>query len=154
MELREGEVLPCVSPVGYPAAKRSIREMMMRKAIRADDRLPFEQLFYDGSFERSLSCQAAGNFADCLQMVRLAPSAGNKQPWRAVLQGQIVHFYELKSMKDFPLGDIQKVDMGIALSHFDLAAHEKGIATRYIFEDPGISAPENMHYIVSWEVTA
>lgn len=70
------------------------------------------------------------------------------------MQGQIVHFYELKSMKDSLLGDIQKVDMGIALSHFDLAAQEKGIAARYIFEDPGISAPENMHYIVSWEVNA
>lgn len=153
MEIKEGEVLPCVSPVGYPAAKRSIRETMMRKAIKADDRLPFEQLFYDGSFDRPLACQAAGALADCLQMVRLAPSAGNKQPWRAVLQGQTVHFYELKSMKDSPLGDIQKVDMGIALAHFNLAAQEKGIAVRFIFADPGIPAPENMHYIVSCEVT-
>lgn len=153
MEIKEGEVLPCVSPVGYPAAKRSIRETMMRKAIKADDRLPFEQLFYDGLFDRPLSCQAAGALADCLQMVRLAPSAGNKQPWRAVLQGQTVHFYELKSMKDSPLGDIQKVDMGIALAHFNLAAQEKEIAVRFIFADPGITAPENMHYIVSCEVT-
>ena len=154
MELNEGEVLPCVSPVGYPAAKRSIRETMMRKAIKADARLPFEQLFYDGSFDRSLTPQAAGVLADCLQMVRLAPSAGNKQPWRAVLQGQTVHFYELKSMKDSPLGDIQKVDMGIALAHFNLAAQEKGIAVRLFFADPGIPAPENMHYIVSCEVNA
>lgn len=154
MALREGEVLPCVSPVGYPAAKRSIRETMMRKAIRADDRLPFEQLFCDGSFGRPLSCGAAGALADCLEMVRLAPSAANRQPWRAVVQGRAVHFYELKSMKDSPLGDIQKVDMGIALSHFDLAAQEKGIAARFVFEDPGLSAPGNMHYIVSCEVTA
>ena len=51
------------------------------------------------------------------------------------------------------MGDIQKVDMGIALAHFNLAAQEKEIAVRFIFADPGITAPENMHYIVSCEVT-
>ena len=152
MELQEDEVLPCVSPIGCPAEKRSIRESMMRKAIKADDRLPFDRLFFDGSFDQSLSCQNAGSIADCLQMVRLAPSAGNKQPWRAVMQGRTVPFYELKSMKDSPLGDIQKVDVGIALSHFDLTAQEKGIATRFVFADPGISVPENTHYMVSCEV--
>lgn len=152
MDLAEGEVLPCVSPVGYPASKKSVRETMMRKAIRADDRLPFEQLFFDGTPDRPLSFQAAGVFADCLEMVRLAPSAANRQPWRAVLQGQTVHFYELKSMKDSPLGDIQKVDMGIALSHFDLTAKEKGISGAFFFASPDMPVPENMHYMVSFGV--
>ena len=154
MELGENEVLPCVSPVGYPAAKRSIREALMRKAIRADDRLPFKQLFFDTSFDRPLSDQRAGALADCLQMVRLAPSAGNRQPWRAVVQGRAVHFFEMQSMKDSPLGDIQKVDMGIALSHFDLTAREKGIAGQFVFAHPGIPAAQNMHYIVSFEVSS
>ena len=33
MELSDGEVMPCVSPLGYAAKKMSIRETMMRKEI-------------------------------------------------------------------------------------------------------------------------
>ena len=47
MELAEDEMMPCASPVGYVAKKMSMRESMMRKAIKADERLPFEELFYD-----------------------------------------------------------------------------------------------------------
>ena len=34
MELSEGEVMPCVSPLGYPAEKMSLRESVMRKGVR------------------------------------------------------------------------------------------------------------------------
>ena len=56
-------------------------------------------------------------------------------------------------MKDFPSVDIQKVDIGIALSHFDLSAQEKGMAVQFLFADPGISVPESIHYMVSCKVT-
>ena len=46
--LREDQFMPCVSPLGYPAEKISLRESMMRKAIKADSRMPFETLFFDG----------------------------------------------------------------------------------------------------------
>ena len=38
--LKEGEMMPCVSPLGYPAKKRSVREMLMRKGVGADHSLP------------------------------------------------------------------------------------------------------------------
>ncbi len=154
MELQEDEVLPAASPVGYPAEKRSLRENLMRRGIKADERIPFQELFYEGSFEKELSKEAAGQFAEALEMARLSPSAVNKQPWRAVLDGDRVHFYEKQSMKDSPLGDIQKVDVGISMAHFDLTMEENGCAGRFVFEDPGISAPENVHYIATYERTA
>ena len=49
MELAPDEMMPCASPLGFPAKKMSLRESMMRKAIKANDRLPFEKLFFDGS---------------------------------------------------------------------------------------------------------
>ena len=52
MDLEDGEVMPCVSPLGYPAAKLSLRESLMRKGIKADSRLAFNALFFDGSFDR------------------------------------------------------------------------------------------------------
>ena len=38
INLQAGEVMPCISPIGYPAKKMSLRETMMRKGINADSR--------------------------------------------------------------------------------------------------------------------
>lgn len=153
MEVGNNEVMPAASPVGYPAEKRSMREALMRKGLKADERLPFGKLFFEGSFAESLAPERAGKFRDALEMVRLAPSAGNQQPWRAVVQGNKVHFYEKKTMSENPLGDIQKVDVGIALAHFDLTLQETGISGRFLAEDPGFGLNDRMEYIITCEVT-
>jgi len=69
------EVMMLVSPIGYKAEKMSVRETMMRKAIKADERLPFEELFFRGTFDTPLTMDRAGKLAIPLEMVRLAPSA-------------------------------------------------------------------------------
>ena len=73
MLLSENEVMPCVSPLGYPAKKMALRETMMRKGVKADSRLDFEKLFFDGSFETPLPAQNAGELYLPFEMVRLAP---------------------------------------------------------------------------------
>ena len=113
----------------------------------------FEKLFFKGTFEIGLTKEDAGIFADALEMTRWAPSAANKQPWRIVVSGDTVHFYEYKTLKDSPLGDIQKVDLGIALAHFDLTMQEDGYEGHFIEADPGLELPENVHYIISYERT-
>ena len=153
MEVRDTEVMPAASPVGYPAEKRSIRENLMRKGLKADERLPFGELFFEGTFAESLTPEHAGQFRDALEMVRLAPSAGNKQPWRSIVCGDKVHFYEKKSMSENALGDIQKVDVGIALAHFDLVLKENGIDGCFVEEDPGLKIDDGMEYIITYEVT-
>ncbi|MDE7252872.1 MAG: nitroreductase [Acetatifactor sp.] len=154
MEVRDTEVMPAASPVGYPAEKRSVRETLMRKGLKADERLPFGELFFEGTLAKSLTPEHAGQFRDALEMVRLAPSAGNKQPWRAVVCGDRVHFYEkkTKSMSDNPLGDIQKVDMGIALAHFDLTLKETGTDGRFMSESPDFEMDDLTEYIITYEV--
>ena len=133
MNVQEDEVLPTASPVGYPAEKRSIRENLMRKGMKSDERIAFGELFFEGSFDKPLTEEAAGDYAQALEMARLSPSATNKQPWGAVVDGSRVHFYEQKSLKDSSLGDIQKVDVGIALCHFDLVMEENGSSGRFLF---------------------
>jgi len=152
MELTAEEVMPCMTPIGYPARKMSLRETMMRKGIKADERMPFEELFFDGSFDAPLTQEKAGNLVYPLEMVRLAPSAVNKQPWRVVHTDNTVHFY-LKRSKGFNGGaiDMQKIDMGIALCHFDLAAKEAGLAPRFVRSDPGLAA-EGLEYIASYQI--
>ena len=151
MDVQNDEVLPVVSPVGYPAQKKSIRKSLMRKGLKADERSPFEQLFFDKQYGNQLTASSAEIYADALEMARWAPSAANKQPWRAVVSDDVVHFYEKKSMKDSPLGDIQKVDVGIALAHFDLTMQEEGQYGRFVETDPGIAVPKNVQYIISYE---
>lgn len=154
MEVGADEVMPVASPVGYPAEKLSAREKLMRKGIGADARLPFDTLFFVDSFAQNLVPEEAGAFRDALEMVRLAPSAGNKQPWRAVVCGNKVHFYEQRSMamSNDALGDIQKVDMGIALSHFELTLQAQGVYGRFAVEDPGLGTEESTEYIMTYEV--
>ncbi len=152
MKLEEGEVLPCVSPLGYPAKKMSLRESMMRKGVKADSRLPFETLFFDGSFDKPLTESSAGALADVLEAVRLAPSAVNKQPWRVVICGDKAHFYEKRS-KGFAAKngwDMQKIDMGIALCHFELAAQECGYGVSFELSDPALPITEDVQYIASY----
>lgn len=152
MELAEDEVMPCVSPLGYPAKKMSLRETMMRKGIKADERMPFEELFFDGSFDAHLTHDRAGRLALPLEMVRLAPSAVNKQPWRVVLTGNAAHFF-LKRSKGFSGGtlDMQMIDIGIAMSHFDLAAKEAGLELHFALNAPDIAAKDGEEYVASFE---
>ena len=68
----------------------------MRKRLEADDRIPFEELYFEGTFGRGLTKEAAGDFAEALEMARLSPSAGNKKPWLAVMDEDKVNFDEKK----------------------------------------------------------
>lgn len=150
MELDDDEIMPCASPLGYPAKKMSIRESMMRKGVKADERLPFEEIFFDGSFGTPLSEEKAGQWRDALEMVRLAPSAVNKQPWRVVVCDNTVHFY-LKRSKGFNYNeklDMQKIDIGIALCHFDLTAKENNLNVVFEQNDPKIES--DAEYIASF----
>ena len=152
VDLREDEVMPAVTPLGYAAQKRSVRENLMRKGMKSDQRLPVEKLFFEGDFQQPLQEENAGEWASPLAMVRLAPSATNKQPWRAVTEGNKVHFYEAKN-KGYDkesTGDIQKVDLGIALCHFEIAAKEAGLSGRFIQSDPGITTAEGTEYIATF----
>ena len=151
--LTQNEVMPCVSPLGYPAKKMSLRETLMRKGVKADSRLPFETLFFNTSFERPLSPESAGKLKDVLEAVRLAPSAVNKQPWRAVVCDDCVHFYEKRSkaLRE-DAWDIQKIDMGIALCHFALAAEEAGIPHTFLIKDPGLETAADTEYIATYQL--
>ena len=123
----------------------------MRKGVRADSRAAFQSLFFDGGFDKPLTPERAGALAQPLELVRWAPSAVNKQPWRAVAVENAVHFY-LKHAKGFvsdAVGDMQKVDLGIALCHFALAAEENGLNIPFCISDPGISAEPDTEYIAS-----
>ena len=152
MDLTEEERMPCASPLGRPGSKPSLKDSAMRLAIKADERAPFESLFFDGSFDVPLTAEKAGALADLLEAVRWSPTAANKQPIRAVVTGKAVHFY-VKHSKGFVsdrAGDMQKIDLGIALCHFELAAKEVGLDVTFSLADPGLPTPNYTEYVASW----
>lgn len=150
MQITEKEFFPIASPIGYPAPKNHTINKIMRKAIKADSRKPWKELFFDGSFSVPLTRENAGDYAFALDMVQLAPSAANKQPWRIVRDGDCFHFYEKKS---YPPSshDIQRLDVGIAGCHFELAAKEKNLkgAIKKL-DEPGIPSSDGLIYVFSW----
>ena len=152
MELKDGERMPCVSPVGHPAAKMSLRETVMRRGTTATTRQSFSELFFDEDFRRPLSEETAGELSEPLKAVQRAPSAVNRQPWRVVRCGRAVHFYLRRSLPRglVSAGDLQKVDLGIALCHFALAAEAVGLSLRFSLSDPGIRLPAGHEYIASY----
>lgn len=153
MELGPDEMMPCATPVGYGAETMSIREKMMRAGIKADQRKLFGELFFHENFDTPLTKEKAGQLLQPLEMVRLAPSAVNRQPWRVILRDNYVHFFlkrDVGAGRDDKL-DMQMVDMGIALCHFHLAAKECGINAEFCRGDFR-NLSERMEYIGSFKL--
>ncbi len=151
MELSDGEFMPAMSPLGHPAAKRSMRESLMRKGVKADSRIDANKLFFGPDFKTPFSGSLSDEMKECLETVRWAPSAVNKQPWRLVIDGENIHFYEHhdKGYVQANGMDLQKVDIGIAICHLDLALEDKEIPHNILVEDPGIEAPADTEYVAT-----
>ena len=88
---------------------------------------------------------------ELIEMVRWAPSAVNKQPWRVVIGDGCFHFYEKRDRgyEGPSTGDLQKIDVGIALCHFVMGLEEMGKKFEVKVADPGIRTPENVEYIAT-----
>jgi len=160
MDKREDEIVPAVCSVGYAEAESRLRDPIRRRA-HADQRLPWESLFFEGRFDQPLTRESAGVYAGALEMSRLAPSASNKQPWRVVRAGQRWHFYCQRTpgygkgsivFTLLRLADLQRMDIGIAMCHFEMTAREKGLKGAWVSDDPNLPAiDKNTVYIVSWQ---
>lgn len=154
----EKELVPAVTSVGYIAEKGGF-DRGMRRLVAADNRLPWDNLFFKDTFGTPLSPDGAGVYRIPLEMVRIGPSASNKQPWRIVREGNAWHFYMQRTkgygnsfmFRLLGLADLQRVDMGIAMSHFELTAGELGLKGTWNVKEPDITKPDSLtEYIVSW----
>lgn len=154
VSLKKGWALPAISPVGPRTQKRSTLDKAMRFGAGSKKRKPFRDLFFDREFGKPLSQEDAGQFATPLEMVRLAPSASNGQPWKIIKQDDRLHFFGRRA-KTYKIAfgvDLQRIDIGIAMCHFEMTAHEMGIEGKWIKTDHGQdSLPSGTEYFASWE---
>jgi hypothetical protein len=158
------EQVPAVASIGNVADPEQARKGLIRRLAHSSSRLPWESLFFDQTFDMPLSRESAGSFAQVLDLVRLAPSGSNKQPWRIVKDGKTWHSYLErtpgygKGLATWLLGnkgaafpDIQRIDLGIAICHFDLASRELGVAGKWVVEEPALAErPALTEYVASF----
>jgi nitroreductase len=151
--VKENEQFPAISPIGYPAEKKSLTESVFRKTLKSNQRKNWSELFFKDSFGTPLTQADAGEYASPLELLRLAPSASNKQPWRVVRFNGAYHFYgqiDPNKHDEHPVA-IERVDVGIGASHFHLAALENGLSGRFeTLEDVNIVSPRELRYLFSW----
>ncbi|MBN1178400.1 MAG: nitroreductase family protein [Anaerolineae bacterium] len=158
LDLRQDEVMPCVIALGYVSEKRTLVDRMVRRGADGLHRYPWERLFFDGGFGTPVGREACGAYALPLEMVRRAPSASNKQPWRIVRDGAAWHFYLQRTpgygqtTRALVSVDLQRVDMGIAMSHFQRTAEAHGLFGQWVVQEPGFEKPDEVtEYVVSWQ---
>jgi len=156
------ETVPAVAAIGYAAPKKRLMEKAIRWGAGAKNRKPWKNLFFKNEFNEPLSSEHVEEYSNPLEMVRLGPSASNRQPWRVVYDSNDNHFhfylqrttaYKTRNKMLFGMADLQRVDMGIAMCHFEMTCKDMELSGQWIFEEPEIDKPsEQMEYLASWKI--
>lgn len=140
-DTKDDEYMMIVTPIGYPSDTQSNVDAKLRESIHGDERLASSEMFFKNDFSTPLDSKE-----ECLDAVRWAPSAANRQPWRIVKDNTDYHFY-LEHTKGYSSGvdwDVQKIDLGIAICHF-LYVKEGNLN----INDPKIETDEYTEYIAT-----
>jgi hypothetical protein len=151
---RDNEVIPAITPVGYPQDRKSIMDRAIRFFAKSSSRKGWEELLFYGDTWSPLERSIAGEYGLALECVRIGPSASNRQPWRVVKakEDNVFHFYIRRTpgyAERFPEVSLQDVDMGIAMCHFEVALEEKG--RKGSWQRVQSALPQRgLEYIVSW----
>lgn len=155
MHLQSNELLPCISPVGYAADKQRFAERLIRQTAGSDHRKPWHELFFQDDFATPLVREDTGHYEVILDMLRLAPSASNRQPWRILKNQEFYHLILKRThgyKNQFKGVDLQMVDMGIAMCHWSLMTGEMEFRGEWKRLDRIPDLPKNgeYEYIASW----
>lgn len=126
------ETTAAIIPFGIPATKESMVSRLMSALAGSKARKPFDELF---------SIAPDSPFRKGLELMRMAPSAVNKQGWRAVEDGGNLHFFSADKSK------FGMIDMGIGMEHFAAGAP----AGEWKDLDCAALRP-HWQYVVSWKL--
>lgn len=152
------QIIPAVSPVGQAVARRRALDRIMRWGAGSAMRKDPAELFFLADFGSPVSLAGLGEWGRVLELVRLSPSASNKQPWRVVRAGDggAFHLFVARdsayseAARRIGKADLQRIDLGIALSHLELGARAAGLEGRWSVEPPGLELPAGTEYVASW----
>ena len=132
--------------IGYPE-----HGLLRQDVLKKSGRLPLTDLVFQGQWNRKcpIGELESRGLAEILYYGKLAPSWGNRQPWRFIL-------HEEKIYLAVHLGDQEtraRVDAGIVMLYVQRAAHAKGISMNWqlIQPDPSLAEalrlPDSEHLV-------
>ena len=137
----KGESLKIICPVGVPEKPRML-EKVMRFTVGSDKRKPFSELFFENDFTQPLSPDS--KFGESLEMLRIAPSSTNSQPWRVLVkEDQVLFYYKPKSPASV-------LDTGIGICHFYETEKYNGFDGKFEKTADFPTPPEDWRYLVSY----
>lgn len=143
-KLAQEDKIPAVIAIGNRGDKKSFVQNLMGSNYHS--RKPFGELFFNNEPYKKLSQEQAGDFYEPLEGMRMAPSSMNDQPWRAIKENGIIHFYCEMSTES----KNKYVDMGIGLSHFERLCSKNSINGRWeVYDNANI---RTLKYIISYSV--
>lgn len=147
------EIVPAVVSVGIHSDKRNVIDRLIRNVAGSKKRKNWEHLFFGTDFHIPLTRESAGIYAHVFDMVRLSPSASNKQPWRLVLDNSSVHFFLKRTegyQKSSIFSDLQRIDIGIAMCHFEKVCKELKISGEWSNIELPFNCPQDWEYTITW----
>jgi nitroreductase len=129
--LDKGERVIALTPLGYPDTSfygRVARSVVELGAMNFGRRKPLSQIAFGSDWGSPLETEDSG-LLEALECARLAPSWVNAQPWRFLVTGKEIiavadargRYSSVRDGKHY-----YRLDVGIAMAHFFLAAKEMG----------------------------
>lgn len=130
VELKAGERVMALTPLGAPVERRGAGEWLLRRALKVSHRLPLEAIApgigAPAGGETSAAVSGDARWPTwartAVEAARLAPSGVNRQPWRFRLEGS-----GLVLTRAEKLYWTAPFDLGIARLHVDLGAAREGV---------------------------
>ncbi len=153
LDVKEDEIFPIVCPIGYASEKRNLKNNFFRKIAKSDKRKDFNEILFKEDFNTPLDINKIEEYKFPLEMFRLAPSSANRQLWKIIYKDNCFHFYRIINSKNNDGLEIERLDIGIALCHFDLAIKEKNLSGEFVKIDfIKTNNDKNLKYIISYKI--
>lgn len=152
IELSSGLEIPSIVIIGYEG-KATLGDKILKLSTNSRKRKEWNQLFFQNDFSTTLKPRAAGLYEDALEGLRLAPSSGNTQPWRVLMEnnGKKIHFFKKPISSKYEAKGLHDVDMGIAMAHFELLAKQYRLLGKWERLNNIEQSSENSgFYMISW----
>ena len=154
VSIEDGFDIPSIVIVGYSDDKPTYQDKFLRFSVKASKRQGWDKLFFNYKMKIPLTPEHVKKYSDSLEMIRLAPSSGNTQPWRVFFDeaSDQFHFYKKPISKRYELSGLHDIDMGIALSHFELTSLQYGLSGRWLkYANENVDPIDDLQYIMTWQ---
>jgi nitroreductase len=154
VSIGDGFEIPSIVIIGYSEDRKPYLDRFVRFTVSASKRQGWEKMFFNYKLKTPLTPEYVKEYSDSLEMVRLAPSSGNTQPWRVYFDDTAneFHFYKKSISNRYELRGLHDIDMGIALSHFELTSLQNGLSGSWLKHPKGnVNSIDDLLYIRTWK---